>query len=118
VHAIWKSRNSNGKAKVTAVNISVLLLVQRLPSTSENKTVACGDLFPLPEQKTLCFLEQQRRCRWRGADVKARHGAEELDIGDPLDGRIGSSKRIDQADCDVVTVDIVALDRRLPVRAR
>jgi hypothetical protein len=62
-------------------------------------------------------LEQQRRCRWRDADVKARHGAEELDIGDPLDGRIGSGKRIDQADCDVVTVDIVALDRRLPTRA-
>ena len=56
MHAIWKSRNSNGKAKVTAVNISVLLLVQRLPSTSENKTVACGDLFPVNARSNFCTV--------------------------------------------------------------
>ena len=46
--------------------------------------------------------------------MKAGHGAEELDTGDPLDGRICIGKRIDQANYDVVTVDIVTLDRRLP----
>jgi hypothetical protein len=51
---------------------------------------------------------------WRGRE--SGHGAEELNTGDPLNGRIGIGKRIDQANCDVVTVDIVALDRRLPAR--
>ena len=67
--------------------------------------------------KVAAVFEQQRRGRRRRADMEARHGAEELDAGDALHRRIDRGQRIDQADRDVVAVDIVALVRRLAARA-
>ena len=45
--------------------------------------------------------------------MKARHRAKEVDAGDALDCRVDRGKGIDQADRDVVAVDIEAFDGRL-----
>ncbi len=68
-------------------------------------------------RKVPAVFEQQRRSRRRLADVKARHRAKEIDPGDALHGWIDSSERVDQADRDVVAIDVVALRRGLARRS-
>ncbi len=48
--------------------------------------------------------------------MKARHGTEEINAGDALHGRVDRCQRLDQADGDIVAVDIIALDRLLAFR--
>src|SRR5882724_1438048 len=63
-------------------------------------------------------LEQQRGVRRRLPDMRARHGAEELDAGDALDRWEGGGKGVDQADRHVVAIDVVPLDAGLAARSR
>src|SRR5206468_689944 len=55
------------------------------------------------------------RCRRRLADMEARHGAEKVRAGDALHRRVDRGKRVDQADRDIVAIDVVALGGSLPV---
>src|SRR5580692_3985350 len=64
-------------------------------------------------RKVTAIFEEKRRCRRRATNVKAGHGSEKFDPGDSLDGRIDRGERIDQADGDIVAIDIVAFDRDL-----
>ena len=66
----------------------------------------CLDEF----RKVATIFEQQWRCRRRGADMESRHGAEKLDAGDTLGGGKDRRKRVDEADGDVVTINIITLD--------
>ncbi len=49
--------------------------------------------------------------------MEARHGAKEIDAGDALDRWIDCRQCVDQADRDIISVDIVTLDGRFPLWA-
>src|SRR5437763_10798438 len=66
--------------------------------------------------KLMTVVEQQRGSRRVAADMKARHGAEEIGSRDALHRRVDRCQRVDQADSDIVPVDIKAFGCILAVR--
>ena len=67
--------------------------------------------------KVAAVLEEERRSRRRRPDMEARHRAEEVRPGDALRRREDRGQGVDEADGDVVAIDLVAPRRGLAARS-